>query len=43
VRNIYTRKNFERVWQDSTDGIVYIYHPSDVALPDHLAGVTPNW
>jgi hypothetical protein len=43
VRNIYTRKNFERVWQDSTDGIVYIYHPSDVALPGHLAGATPNW
>ncbi|GAB3744014.1 C39 family peptidase [Microlunatus parietis] len=43
VRNVYTRENFERVWQDSTDGIVYIYHPADVALPTPVEGVTPNW
>jgi hypothetical protein len=43
VRNVYTRRNFERVWQDSTDGIVYIYHPAGVTLPNHPAGVTRNW
>lgn len=43
VRNVYTRKNFERVWQDSTDGIVYIIHAPGVALPDHPSGATPNW
>lgn len=43
VRNVYTRRNFERVWQDSTDGIVYLYHPADVPLPEPVAGVTRNW
>ena len=27
VRSIYTRENFERVWQESTGGVSYIYHP----------------
>lgn len=43
VRNVYTRKNFERVWQDSTDGIVYVYRPAAVPLPAHVEGLTPNW
>ncbi|MFI8524470.1 C39 family peptidase [Promicromonospora sukumoe] len=43
VRSVYTRENFERVWQTSTDGITYVYHPKDVKLPRNLPGVTPNW
>ncbi|HLT62009.1 MAG TPA: C39 family peptidase [Microlunatus sp.] len=43
VRNVYTRKNFERVWQNATDGIVYILRPPSVPLPEHVAGATPNW
>ncbi|MFD1827302.1 MULTISPECIES: C39 family peptidase [Mumia] len=39
VRNVYTRENFEKVWQDSTDGVSYLYHPSHVKLP---RGAT-NW
>ncbi|MCP2264738.1 C39 family peptidase [Promicromonospora thailandica] len=43
VRVVYTRENFERVWQTSTDGLTYVFHPKNVALPRHLPGVTPNW
>ncbi|GAA2217477.1 peptidase C39 family protein [Promicromonospora sukumoe] len=43
VRSVYTRENFERVWQTSTDGITYVYHPKDVKLPRNLPGATPNW
>ncbi|MFX4272215.1 C39 family peptidase [Propionibacteriaceae bacterium Y1685] len=43
VRSIYTRKNFERVWQNATHGVVYVYHPRDHALPDHIPGLTRNW
>jgi len=43
VRSIYTRENFEKVWQGSTGGVSYIYHPSNVPLPANLPGVTPNW
>jgi hypothetical protein len=43
VRVVYTRENFERVWQTSTDGLTYVYHPKDVKLPRNLPGVTPNW
>jgi hypothetical protein len=43
VRNIYTRENFERVWQTSTDGLTYVIHPHHVKLPRHLPGVTANW
>jgi len=39
VRNVYTRENFERVWQTSTDGITYVIHPRDVQLP----GSATNW
>lgn len=43
VRVVYTRENFERVWQTSTDGLTYVYHPKNVKLPANLPGVTPNW
>ncbi len=43
VRSIYTRENFEKVWQESTGGVVYIYHPQGTPLPASLPGVTPNW
>ncbi|WP_423462437.1 C39 family peptidase [Promicromonospora sp. MS192] len=43
VRVVYTRENFERVWQTSTDGLTYVYHPKDVDLPRRVPGLTPNW
>lgn len=43
VRQVYTRENFERVWQTSTDGVTYVYHPKNVKLPANMPGVTPNW
>ena len=43
VRSVYTRENFERVWQESTGGVAYVYHPSGVPLPANLPSVTPNW
>lgn len=41
--SIYTRENFEKVWQESTGGVAYIYHPVGTPLPGNVAGVTPNW
>ncbi|MEU0317005.1 C39 family peptidase [Nocardioides sp. NPDC006273] len=41
VRNVYTRENFERVWQTSTDGIAYVIHPDGMELPG--AGKATNW
>ncbi|MGH3359312.1 MAG: C39 family peptidase [Nocardioidaceae bacterium] len=43
VRNVYTRENFERVWQQSSEGVVYIYRPHNVALPENVQGATENW
>ncbi|MBB2987393.1 C39 family peptidase [Terracoccus luteus] len=43
VRHVYTRANFEKVWQEATGGVTYVIHPSDVPLPTHPAGLTPNW
>ena len=43
VRSIYTRENFEKVWQESTGGVAYVYHPHGTPLPANLPGVTPNW
>ena len=43
VRNVYTRKNFEKVWQNGSDGVAYVIHPHDVKLPANLPGETPNW
>jgi hypothetical protein len=28
VRSVYTRENFEAVWQESTGGVSSVYHPS---------------
>ena len=43
VRHVYTRANFEKVWQESTGGVTYVIHPKHVALPAHVPGLTPNW
>ncbi|MBO0608717.1 N-acetylmuramoyl-L-alanine amidase [Myceligenerans salitolerans] len=43
VRSVYTRENFERVWQTSTDGLTYVLHPREVKLPPNVPGATPNW
>ena len=43
VRSVYTRENFEKVWQESTGGVAYIYHPQSTSPPAHLPDVTPNW
>ena len=43
VRSIYTRENFEKVWQESTGGVAYVYHPRGTPLPANLPGATPNW
>lgn len=39
VRNVYTRENFEKVWQDSTGGVSYLYRPPGKRLP----GDATNW
>ena len=33
VRSIYTRENFEKVWQESTGGVSYVYHPTARPCP----------
>ena len=38
VRTVYTRENFESVWQRSTGGMSYVYHPKDVKLPATCRG-----
>lgn len=43
VRNVYTRENFEKVWQGSTGGIVYVYTAPGTRLPRNVSGATPNW
>jgi hypothetical protein len=43
VRSIYTREHFEKVWQDSTGGVAYIYYRPGMHLPHHVAGLTRNW
>jgi hypothetical protein len=43
VRSVYTRKNFEKVWQESTGGVAYIYYPKWMHLPRHELGLTHNW
>ena len=40
---MYTRENFERVWQIRTDGITYVYHPANLPLPTNVPEATPNW
>ena len=43
VRRVYPRAAFEKVWQRSTGGVVYIIHPKTRPLPRHVPGLTPNW
>ncbi|MDO9454858.1 C39 family peptidase [Nocardioides sp.] len=43
VRHVYTRENFEKVWQGSTGGVVYLYTAPGKRLPRNVPGVTPNW
>ncbi|GAB4084402.1 hypothetical protein GCM10028784_10320 [Myceligenerans cantabricum] len=43
VRSVYTRENFERVWQTSTDGLTYVIHPHRLRLPSNTPDATPNW
>jgi hypothetical protein len=43
VRRVYPRAAFEKVWQRSTGGVVYIIHPRSRPLPPHAPGLTPNW
>ncbi|HEU5156672.1 MAG TPA: C39 family peptidase [Streptosporangiaceae bacterium] len=43
VRRVYPRAAFEKVWQRSTGGVVYVIHPKSRPLPPHLPGRTPNW
>jgi Peptidase_C39 like family len=41
VRRVYQRGQFENAWVDSTGGVVYVIHPSSVALPS--PGSHSNW
>jgi hypothetical protein len=43
VRHVYRRDQFENVWMTATGGIVYVIHPSSVALPPNTAGLPANW
>jgi hypothetical protein len=43
VRRVYPRAAFEKVWQRSTGGVVYVIHPKSRPLPSHVPGLTPNW
>ena len=43
VRVVYDRGQFERVWQDSSCGLVYVVHPHDVPLPQRPVPSEPNW
>jgi Peptidase_C39 like family len=40
VQRTYDRAQFEQDWMTATGGIVYVIHPSSVALPASLGG---NW
>lgn len=43
VRRVYPRADFEKVWQRSTGGVVYVIHPESRPLPPNVPGLTPNW
>lgn len=43
VRSVYTRHNFEKIWQASTGGVVYINVPPGKRLPANVPGLTRNW
>jgi hypothetical protein len=43
VRAVFDREQFSQVWQDSSDGLVYVIRPADVPLPAPLRPDEPNW
>lgn len=43
VRSVYTRHNFEKIWQQSTGGVVYVNVPPGTKLPANSPGLTRNW
>lgn len=43
VRKVYKRENFEKVWQKSSGGNVYLYTPAWKKLPRNVEGATKNW
>jgi hypothetical protein len=43
VRVVFDREQFSKVWQDSSDGLVYVIRPDDVPLPPPLRPDEPNW
>lgn len=43
VRVVYDRGQFERAWQRSAGGVVYVVRPAHVPLPARVPGLPPNW
>lgn len=43
VRTIYDRAQFERLWLQSSGGLVYVIRPPDVPPPAAPAGGPPRW
>lgn len=43
VRVVFDRGQFNRVWQDSSAGLVYVIRPADVPLPAHPDPTEPGW
>ena len=41
VDKVFSRAEFENAWLNSSGGVVYVIHPSDVALPP--APAQANW
>lgn len=43
ARKVYGRADFESVWLEGSGGIVYVIHPTTVALPLNVTGAPANW
>lgn len=43
VRTVYDRSQFERLWLQSSGGLVYVIRPPDVPPPAVPAGGPPRW
>lgn len=43
VRMVYPRAAFERAWLGGSGGVAYVIRPPGHALPELVAGATPNW
>jgi hypothetical protein len=43
VRRTYDRGQIERAWLRGSGGTVYVIHPPDAPLPQHVPDATPNW